>query len=187
MRPLVDVDRHHRRHATRAAVRARARRTAPPRLGELGARLITAERRGVRAEHRRRRRRRAEDRGRGWQLERRGGGAWSQLELPTVGEVDGLVDGDLVGIGGEGLADGENDGDVLGLALGDALGLALGLALGDLLGDREGELLGDALGLEDGLALGESLGLAVGFFAVVFTFEVLTRITWEIISLINSF
>lgn len=69
-----------------------------------------------------------------------------------VGDLDGLFDGERVGSVGlrdgdlDGLREGERDGDLEGLLLGESEGDLDGLLLGDREGDLEGDLDGAVVG-----------------------------------------
>jgi hypothetical protein len=71
-----------------------------------------------------------------------------------VGEVLGLVEGEVVG---EVVV-----GEVLGLVEGEALGDVDGDDVGEVLGLAEGEVVGEVLGLVEGEVVGEVLGLVEG-------------------------
>ena len=89
--------------------------------------------------------------------------------VQTVGDTDGLVDGDADGLAlgdAEGDCDGDKEGLVLGLCEGDTdgelLGLPLGLVDGDMLGLTDGLMLGNIDGLLDGLLDGLAEGAELG-------------------------
>eukprot|EP00956_Cyclotella_meneghiniana_P015288 scaffold23238_cov38-Cyclotella_meneghiniana.AAC.1 len=74
--------------------------------------------------------------------------------------VDGLVDGDIVGLedgGMEGLVEGVVVGETVGLADGDMEGLVVGVVLGDAEGDAVGERVGDTVGPLVGVAVVASI------------------------------